>query len=238
MGNRVIFQVVSNHSFSPAIYGHWAGGRVPEVCARLAKRMQNRMGDTDYTAARLVQELINGDDGCLSFGIWNAPTRLTETHSHGDAGVILVDVSGDNMKFIPLGGYYTQRELDKALRKEGHLNGPGEANLDLSILADEQGALKESVAAYAEQVADLIMELEESEGNTDSFKRQRDDLLQKIAERQARLDELDALAQQVRHWGQFGALLIHEDNMPESVDDWVRLEFRDQVYFQSPGVPA
>lgn len=106
MGERVLFQVVRGEEFSPVIYCHWSGNEVRDICARLRERMKGRGGDVQYTAARLVQECTNGSEGNLSFGIWNADGVLTETDSHGDGGVVLVDVSGPQMEFKCFGGYW------------------------------------------------------------------------------------------------------------------------------------
>jgi hypothetical protein len=106
MGDRVLFQVVKGKDFSPVVYCHWSGDEVPYICKRLLNRMEGREGDLHYTAARLVQECINNDESNLSFGIWNTDQVLTEADSHGDGGVILVDVSGDTMRFRCLGGYW------------------------------------------------------------------------------------------------------------------------------------
>lgn len=106
MGERVLFQVVRGERFSPVIYCHWSGDEVRDICSRLRERMQGRGGDVQYTAARLVQECTNGDTGNVSFGIWNADSVLTETDTHGDGGVVLIDVSGAQMEFKCLGGYW------------------------------------------------------------------------------------------------------------------------------------
>lgn len=106
MGERVLFQVVRGEQFSPVIYCHWSGDEVRGICSRLRERMQGRGGDVQYTAARLVQECTNGGEGNVSFGIWNADSVLTETDSHGDGGVVLVDVSGPQMEFKCFGGYW------------------------------------------------------------------------------------------------------------------------------------
>jgi hypothetical protein len=106
MGERVLFQVVKGKQFSPVVYCHWSGDEVRDICDRLMFRMTGRAGDLDYVAARLVQECINNDPGNLSYGLWNADHILTEDDSHGDGGVVLVDVSEGQMKFRCFGGYW------------------------------------------------------------------------------------------------------------------------------------
>lgn len=109
MGDRVLIQVVKHDGkeieFSPVAYGHWAGGMAPAVVARLQARMKDRPGDVDYTFARLVQEMCGNDDGSTGFGCWNASAILESKDSHGDAGVILIDVSGGGFKCECKGGY-------------------------------------------------------------------------------------------------------------------------------------
>jgi hypothetical protein len=60
----------------------------------------------------LVQECIDGNEGNLSFGIWNATSILTAADSHGDGGVVLIDVSGPQMQFKCFGGYWVTVEND------------------------------------------------------------------------------------------------------------------------------
>lgn len=106
MGDRVLLQVVkkSPEEFSPVIYCHWLGGcGAIDAVTRLKARMEGRSGDVPYATARLVQEVINNDNGNLSFGVWNAEKVLTAEDSHGDAGVILVNADTFEMTF--LGGY-------------------------------------------------------------------------------------------------------------------------------------
>ena len=105
MGDRVLMQVVCGDKFSPIAYGHWSGSDAPKILARLRERMVGRGGDCSYTFARLVQEMTDGDDGNLSFGVWNSCAVMTETYSHGDAGVVVIDVSGGGFKCKCMGGY-------------------------------------------------------------------------------------------------------------------------------------
>lgn len=116
MGDRVLFQVFKapvsvgepgNSEFGPVIYGHWCGSEATDVCKRIKKRMIGRSQDVEYTSARLVQEILKdeGTEGNTGFGIWNADALLKKEDSHGDAGIVLVDVSEPKMKFLCLGGY-------------------------------------------------------------------------------------------------------------------------------------
>lgn len=111
MGDRVLLQVVAadGEEFGPVVYGHWSGSGAGNICRRLAKRMNNRRDDVAYWSARLVQEVCNGDTGALSVGCWNAEKVLTESYSHGDAGVVLIRLrkqsEGAPATFQCLGGY-------------------------------------------------------------------------------------------------------------------------------------
>ena len=106
MGDRVLLQIVQANEFGPVVYCHWSGDRAPEIVRALAERMKPRRGDLDYASARLVQECTAADpDGALSFGVSNAPARLTADDSHGDAGVVLIDCN--TFKCECLGGYLT-----------------------------------------------------------------------------------------------------------------------------------
>lgn len=113
MGDRVLFQVFKLDpptlygEFSPVIYAHWAGSDASKICEAIKIRMQGRAGDVEYTSARLIQIIGNGNnEGNTGIGIWNTDKLLTEEDSHGDAGVILIKVSDiHEMQFICLGGY-------------------------------------------------------------------------------------------------------------------------------------
>jgi hypothetical protein len=122
MGDRVLFQAVCKGretyspktgklvkskkvEFGPVIYGHWSGDRAPAVCQRIVERMASRPMDVEYTSARLVQEVVGDDTGNLSVGLWNAKKVLTAEDSHGDAGVVLVKLEKDGIKFECFGGY-------------------------------------------------------------------------------------------------------------------------------------
>jgi hypothetical protein len=115
MGDRVLFQVVGKEGFSPVVYGHWSGCKAPEVLERLQARMKGREGDVQYTAARLVQELVGDAEGGLSFGLWNAKAKLKAKDSHGDAGVVLIHAERDGLRFECLGGYLKVAESGKVV---------------------------------------------------------------------------------------------------------------------------
>lgn len=109
MGDRVLIQCHNSKTgdFGPVVYGHNSGGDAMAAVARLRARMESRPGDLEYSSARLVQELIGRDTSNLSFGLWNAGALLTAEDSHGDAGVILLDVA-NGLSAECLGGYLEQ----------------------------------------------------------------------------------------------------------------------------------
>jgi hypothetical protein len=121
VGDRVLIQIVGRNlrlgdadnsvRFSPVAYGHWCGSDTPAIVARLRERMKSRPGDVDYTFARLIQEMTDGDTGALSFGVWNADHVLTESDSHGDAGCVVIDVS-QGFQVRCFGGYLTEKGLN------------------------------------------------------------------------------------------------------------------------------
>ena len=109
MGDRVLIQCFSSKTgeVGPVIYGHWSGYDSADAVRRLAERMKPRQGDVAYSSARMVQELIGADDKeCHGFGIWNEDKKLTKEDSHGDAGIILIDVDNEH-RCECLGGYLT-----------------------------------------------------------------------------------------------------------------------------------
>lgn len=139
MGDRVIF-VLHNSSggaaasketqavdISPSIYAHWAGHEAPEILVALRNRMEGRPNDVPYAAARLVGILHERIPGNLSLGIWDGPTSLAEAtskeYSHGDAGVILVDVANWQAEawhgygFFEVNDYPEHRQSDRPVAR-------------------------------------------------------------------------------------------------------------------------
>ena len=107
MGDRVLMQCFSSKSgeCGPVVYGHWAGCEAQDIVLKLAKRMEGRGGDLAYSSARLAQEAVaTSPNGNTGFGIWNQTTKLTAKDSHGNAGVILIDVDNGH-RCECLGGY-------------------------------------------------------------------------------------------------------------------------------------
>ncbi len=109
MGNKVLMQVYNSdtNKFGPAVYGHWSGSDAKDIAQRLKVRMHNRIGDVDYSSARLVQEMINNEPGDGGFGIFNVDKILTIADSHGDAGIVLIDCFNDHEPTF-IGGYLSR----------------------------------------------------------------------------------------------------------------------------------
>jgi len=105
VGDRVVLQCYDKDEVGPVVYGHWSGQDALAAVERLRQRMATRGGDLTYWSARLVQELINGNEGNLGFGIWNQDKLLTTDDSHGDAGCVLIDVNTGKVRLF--GGYLT-----------------------------------------------------------------------------------------------------------------------------------
>lgn len=107
MGDRALVQFVCGTEFSPVIYLHWSGSEVPGILTRTAHRMRDRASDVSYVAARFIQDATAADpDGGLSFGVWNAERILQRDDSHGDAGIILVQLGPLPWRVIQLGASY------------------------------------------------------------------------------------------------------------------------------------
>lgn len=89
----------------PVVYCHNDGHEAPNIVKALAQRMVGRSGDLRYSSARLVQEVIDiYPHGNYGFVCWNKTTKLTAKDTHGDAGVVLIDVDNDH-KCECMGGY-------------------------------------------------------------------------------------------------------------------------------------
>jgi hypothetical protein len=111
MGDRVLVQLKRKEQngteYSPVLYAHWSGRSVAYWIAALKERMAGRPDDLSYSFARLVQIALEGDDGNLSFGVWNN----TEEHndSHGDAGIVIVDIH--DWSVTCSGGYLVEQDF-------------------------------------------------------------------------------------------------------------------------------
>ena len=121
MGDRALIQLKCKNEVSPALYLHWEGYAVAYILLRTKKRMEGRADDLQYTFARLVQEATMGDEGNLSFGVFNQPTELTEKDSPGDAGAFVVELSEGRWRVKCMGGYGINKGAREAFEEAGIL---------------------------------------------------------------------------------------------------------------------
>jgi len=113
MGDRVLIIFKDKTEVSPTCYLHWGGANVLDNIEKIKKYMGSRIGDLPYTCARFLGLLHSQDPNSSSgMGVWNTPKHigdaiikedsavsgLLEDYSHGDAGVIVVDVCGFTWK--------------------------------------------------------------------------------------------------------------------------------------------
>lgn len=115
MGDRAIIVFTDGEDVSPVIYLHWSGSNVPALLEQHKTLMASRGADLQYAAARFVGIVhATMPQQNLSLGIWNAEpvTRRAVLSadadelskiSHGDAGLIIVDVKDYSWK--AWGGY-------------------------------------------------------------------------------------------------------------------------------------
>lgn len=120
MGDRaiVIFKTVDKetkeHEYSPVVYLHWRGEKVPKLLADLAELMASRRGDLQYACARFIGICHEEIEGNLSLGCWSLSNKdkgmlldseaeFMKDYSHGDAGVFIVDCA--DFSWVQGGGY-------------------------------------------------------------------------------------------------------------------------------------
>lgn len=133
MGDRalVIFANDQGQSVSPTVYLHWSGSAVPDLIEKLSVVMGTRKGDVSYACARFAAIACDDNPGNLSVGVLQTPQEVTiaasyiasfpdaaggvaldnsrkvlRKYSHGDAGVILVNVS--DFTWQAFGGYLAE----------------------------------------------------------------------------------------------------------------------------------
>ena len=114
MGDRVIFVCHDKGGdIAPAIYGHWQGSDALELLGKAASVM--RKDDPSYAAARLCGVIHSQrPDRRTGLGLIHPPTDCNPDtlarFSHGDAGVIAIDVSDGSWACY---GGYLSREPDE-----------------------------------------------------------------------------------------------------------------------------
>jgi hypothetical protein len=112
MGDRGIVVFKAGEHISPAVYVHWHGENLPELLREAAPTL--RANDPDYAAARFCGHVANKAKGKTGVGIFNTTTLADvrdREFSHGDAGVVIVDVGTGEIEAI--NGYLSEREFEK-----------------------------------------------------------------------------------------------------------------------------
>lgn len=123
MGDRALVCFKGTRDeYSPVIYLHWAGNKVPELLKEHAKLMKGRDDDPAYAAARFCGICHAKDPNSnTSIGINDKPADLKpetlKEASHGDAGFILVDTVTWTWKAY--GGYLGDNENPFPNRDDG-----------------------------------------------------------------------------------------------------------------------
>ena len=114
MGDRALIIFKDGTEISPTVYLHWAGASVPDYIADLAARAHPQGLSPDYAAARLIGIAHEDNPGTLSLGVMQTPPEMEAaiqngkvediaSFSHGDAGVVIVDVN--DFTWQAYGGY-------------------------------------------------------------------------------------------------------------------------------------
>lgn len=111
MGDRALVIFTDKKEVSPAVYLHWSGNRVPEFLEEHRELMKDRRGDVSYAAARFTGLCHTKIPGNLSLGLFDVPKtvqtaiksdvptlKALQGFSHGDAGVVIVDVNTGDWK--------------------------------------------------------------------------------------------------------------------------------------------
>lgn len=108
MGDRALVTFRSHGRYSPTVYTHW-GGSETLGWVQEAAPAHFRRGDSAYSAARYAGFCHQKHDGKLSLGLFDSPKpdsaewKGWNKFSHGDAGVVIVDV--DSGEVFAVGGY-------------------------------------------------------------------------------------------------------------------------------------
>lgn len=119
MGDRAIVCTRSHGQYGPAAtYLHWGGYAILDQILKAGATGRLRQGDLGYATARLVGELhlATLDEAPLGLGLIAPPTAYPPpaTYSHGDAGVVVLDVDAGTVTLHD--GY-----LEKRLGRGPHL---------------------------------------------------------------------------------------------------------------------
>lgn len=121
MGDRALVLFTDGTEVSPTVYLHWSGTNVPKYLEELKELMATRLDDVSYGCARFIGicHSKNAKDNC-SLGVWSTDVKIEQAilcneekdlakYSHGDAGVIVVDVKTYEWKAY--GGYLAHENV-------------------------------------------------------------------------------------------------------------------------------
>lgn len=123
MGDRALVLFRNEQEVSPTVYLHWAGSEVPEMLDILKEHMTGRYDDVAYACARFIGICHVNNYGNTGLGVWNTDELYQdavfkndavalEGMSHGDAGVVVVDVR--DFSWRAYGGYLAEQEQEAA----------------------------------------------------------------------------------------------------------------------------
>lgn len=105
MGDRVLIQCVSDKTgeVGPVCYSHWLGDESPEIVSNAVEHLLNTAttNSVSVATATIVAEMAKSQKHNVE--CWSEEKRLTEEDTHGDAGIIVLNV--DNLTCQCFGGY-------------------------------------------------------------------------------------------------------------------------------------
>lgn len=116
MGDRVLVTMHDDNNrgeYTPFVYLHWHGEGAPALLKEAKPHL--RKGNASYSIARFCGHCHTQIDGITGLGLLEAPKltkeltieqTLMESKSHGDAGVIVVNVT--TWECTPYGGYLAE----------------------------------------------------------------------------------------------------------------------------------
>lgn len=112
MGDRalVVFADKSVGDVSPTVYLHTRGCDVPKLLEKHKARMGERKDDVSYAAARFIGICHEEIPGASGLGVFDTPANFLAdpaSHTHGDAGVIVVDAA--TYEWQAFGGYLARK---------------------------------------------------------------------------------------------------------------------------------
>lgn len=112
MGDRalVVFADKKTGDVSPTVYLHWLGHKVPDLLKEHKVLMGDRVDDVSYAAARFIGVCHQHHSGATGLGVFDTPADFMKdpgSHTHGDAGVVVVDAA--SYEWEAFGGYLEKK---------------------------------------------------------------------------------------------------------------------------------